>query len=227
MIGAGECAEATGENTMLRRRKFLAACLGFVAAIAVAAGGGLPNAAHADEYSDGTKIFIKTLAEKAIASLMVKDISKGEREQRFRTLMLDNFAIPGIARFVLGRHWPRASEQEKSEYLKLFEDLMVATYAERFSRYAGETLEIEQAEIRGENDVIVYSTIKRVEGAQPIKVAWRVRGRLGGFKIVDVIVEGISMVQTQKSEFSSFIQQHDGNLGALLAEIRKRIQANT
>ncbi|MBI3113187.1 MAG: ABC transporter substrate-binding protein [Rhodospirillales bacterium] len=212
---------------MLRRRKFLSAGAASLLIVVVAAGGGLPNAARADEYSDGTKIFIKTLAEKAIASLTVKDLSKGEREKRFRTLMLDNFAIPGIARFVLGRHWPRASEQEKSEYLKLFEDLMVATYAERFSKYAGETLEIEQAEVRGENDIIVYSTIKRVDGAQPIKVAWRVRGKPGGFKIVDVIVEGISMVQTQKSEFASFIQQHDGNLGALLTEIRKRIQANT
>lgn len=227
MIGADGRAEATGENTMLRRRKFLSAGVASLLMVAVAAGGGLPNAARADEYSDGTKIFIKTLAEKAIASLTVKDLSKGEREKRFRTLMLDNFAIPGIARFVLGRHWPRASEQEKSEYLKLFEDLMVATYAERFSKYAGETLEIEQAEVRGENDIIVYSTIKRVDGAQPIKVAWRVRGKPGGFKIVDVIVEGISMVQTQKSEFASFIQQHDGNLGALLTEIRKRIQANT
>lgn len=212
---------------MLRRRKFLGACLGVVASIAVAAGGGLATVAHADEYSDGTKVFIKALAENAIASLTIKNISKGEREKRFRSLMLDNFAISGIAKFVLGRHWPRATDQEKSEYLELFEDLMVATYAERFSKYAGETLEVEQAEIRGEHDVIVYSTIKRVDGAEPIKVAWRVRGKPGGFKIVDVIVEGISMVQTQKSEFASFIQQHDGNLGALLTEIRKRIQANT
>jgi len=198
-----------------------------VATIAVAAGGGLASAARADDYGDGTKVFIKALAENAIASLTVKDLSKRERDRRFRSLMLDNFAISGIAKFVLGRHWPRATDQEKTEYLKLFEDLMVATYAERFSKYAGETLEVEQAEVRGEHDVIVYSTIKRVDGTEPIKVAWRVRGKPGGFKIVDVIVEGISMVQTQKSEFASFIQQHDGNLGALLTEIRKRIQANT
>lgn len=212
---------------MMRRRNFLEACLACGLAIAIVAGGGLPSTARADEYSDGTKIFIKTLAEKAIASLTGKNMSKAEREKRFRTLMLDNFAIPGIARFVLGRHWPRASAQQKSEYLKLFEDLMVATYAERFSRYAGETLVVDNVEVRGHNDALVYSTIKRVDGAQPIKVAWRVRGKLGGFKIVDVIVEGISMVQTQKSEFASFIQQHDGSLGALLTEIRKRIQANT
>jgi len=212
---------------MLRRRRFLRSCLGVVATIAVAAGGGLASAARADDYGDGTKVFIKALAENAIASLTVKDLSKRERDRRFRSLMLDNFAISGIAKFVLGRHWPRATDQEKTEYLKLFEDLMVATYAERFSKYAGETLEVEQAEVRGEHDVIVYSTIKRVDGTEPIKVAWRVRGKPGGFKIVDVIVEGISMVQTQKSEFASFIQQHDGNLGALLTEIRKRIQANT
>lgn len=210
---------------MIRHRKLLKTFLAAATAVAVVAG--LPGGARADAYTDGTKVFIKVLAEKAIASLTVKDITKEEREKRFRALMLENFAIPGIARFVLGRHWPRASEQQKNEYLKLFEDLMVATYAERFSKYAGETLEVEQAEVRGEGDAIVYSTIRRIEGAQPIKVAWRVRGKPGGQKVVDVIVEGISMVQTQKSEFASFIQQHDGNLGALLTEIRKRIQANT
>jgi phospholipid transport system substrate-binding protein len=212
---------------MLRRRKFLSAGVASLLMVAVAAGDGLPNAARADEYSDGTKIFIKTLAEKAIASLTVKDLAKGEREKRFRTLMLDNFAIPGIARFVLGRHWPRASEQEKSEYLKLFEDLMVVMYAERFSKYAGETLDVEQAEVRGEYDVLVYSRIKRVDATQPIKVAWRVRGKPGAYKIVDVMVEGISMVQTQKSEFASFIQQNGGKLDSLLSEMRKRIQLST
>jgi phospholipid transport system substrate-binding protein len=210
---------------MLRRRKFLGACLAAVTAFSMVAG--LPSGAGADASTDGKKAFIKALAEKAIASLTIDNITKEEREKRFRALMLDNFAISGIARFVLGRHWPRASDQERAEYLNLFEDLMVATYAERFSKYAGETLEIEQAESRGEDDTLVYSTIRRIDGAQPIKVAWRVRGKIDGLKIVDVIVEGISMVQTQKSEFASFIQQHDGNLEALLTEIRKRIQANT
>ena len=59
-----------------------------------------------------------------------------------------------------------------------------------------------------------------------MKVAWRVRGKNGTYKIVDIMVEGISMVVTQKSEFASFIRKNGGSIGSLLAELRKRIQAN-
>jgi phospholipid transport system substrate-binding protein len=211
---------------MVTRRSFLRTISCVLTAAAVMAGASLKPAA-ADEFGDGAKVFIRALADKAIASLTAKEISKPEREKRFRRLMLENFAIGGIAQFVLGRYWPRASDQEKTEYLKLFEDLMVAIYAERFSKYAGETLEVERTEVRNGNDALVYSEIKRIDATQPIKVAWRIRGKPGAYKIVDVIVEGISMVQTQKSEFASFIQQSGGRLDALFAEMRKRIQLNT
>jgi phospholipid transport system substrate-binding protein len=196
-------------------------------AAAVVMAVGVRGPVRADEFSAGAKVFIRVLADKAIASLTAKEISKAQREQRFRALMLENFAISGIGKFVLGRYWPRATEMEQAEYLKLFEDLMVVMYAERFSKYAGETLDVEQAEVRGEYDVLVYSRIKRVDATQPIKVAWRVRGKPGAYKIVDVMVEGISMVQTQKSEFASFIQQNGGKLDSLLSEMRKRIQLST
>lgn len=208
-------------------RRFFLCTIACVLTVGMVLTGGVVKTAAADEFGDGAKVFIKVLADKAIASLTSKEISKKQRETRFRGLMLENFAIGGIAQFVLGRYWPRASDQEKAEYLKLFEDLMVTMYAERFSKYAGETLDIERTEVRNGNDALVYSEIKRVDATQPIKVAWRVRGKPGAYKIVDVIVEGISMAQTQKSEFASFIQQNGGKLDALFAEMRKRIQLST
>lgn len=211
---------------MMTRRTFLGT-IACVLAAAMTVAGAASRSAHADDFGDGAKVFIRSLADRAIASLTSKEISKNERDKRFRGLMLDNFAIGGIAQFVLGRYWPRATDQEKAEYLKLFEELMVAMYADRFSKYAGETLEIERAEVRNGDDALVYSEIRRVDATQPIKVAWRVRGKPGAYRIVDVIVEGISMVQTQKSEFASFINQNGGKLDALFAEMRKRIQVNT
>ena len=189
--------------------------------------GGLPLPAHAGEFSDGAKKFVEVLADDAIRSLSVNDISQDERSARFRKLMLRTFAIKGIAKFVLGRHWRKASEPARKEYLRLFEDLLVATYAQRFAKYAGETLNIIRAELRGQRDVIVYSTMLRVDSTKPLKIAWRVRGtKSGTYKIVDIMVEGISMIQTQKSEFSSFIKKNGGTLDPLLKEIRNRIEAN-
>ena len=209
---------------MVRRRDFLGPWLAalFIAALVAT---GLPSGpARADEFGAGAKKFIEILTSDAISMLTVEDISKTERADRFRRLMNENFAIKGIAKFVIGRHWRKATESEKKEYLQLFEDLLVDTYADRFAKYSGEKLVVNKSEVRGKGDALVHTIMIRVDGAKPLKVTWRVRGKKGIYKIVDIMVEGISMVVTQKSEFASFIQKNGGSLGPLLIELRKRIQ---
>ena len=209
---------------MVRRRDFLGPWLAalFIAALV---GVGLSSGpAKADEFGAGAKKFIEILTSDAISMLTVEDISKTERADRFRRLMNENFAIKGIAKFVIGRHWRKATESEKKEFLQLFEDLLVDTYADRFAKYSGEKLLVKKSEVRGKGDALVHTIMIRVDGAKPLKVTWRVRGKKGIYKIVDIMVEGISMVVTQKSEFASFIQKNGGSLGPLLIELRKRIQ---
>ena len=209
---------------MVRRRDFLGPWLAALFIAALVAAGLSPGPAKADEFGAGAKKFIEILTSDAISMLTVEDISKTERADRFRRLMNENFAIKGIAKFVLGRHWRKATESEKKEYLQLFEDLLVATYADRFAKYSGEKLVVNKSEVRGKGDALVHTIMIRVDGAKPLKVNWRVRGKNGIYKIVDIMVEGISMVVTQKSEFASFIQKNGGSLGPLLIELRKRIQ---
>lgn len=211
---------------MVRRRDFLGPWLPALFIAALVAAGLQPGPARADEFGDGAKKFIEILTADAISMLTVQDISKMERADRFRRLMNENFAIKGIAKFVLGRHWRRATDAEKKEYLQLFEDLLVVTYADRFAKYSGEKLLVNESEVRGKGDALVHTIMIRVDGAKPLKVAWRVRGKAGNYKIVDIMVEGISMVVTQRSEFASFIRKNGGSLGPLLMELRKRIQAN-
>ena len=209
---------------MVRRRDFLGPWLAALFIAALVAAGLPPGLARADEFGAGAKKFIEILTSDAISMLTVEDISKTERADRFRRLMNENFAIKGIAKFVLGRHWRKATESEKKEYLQLFEDLLVDTYADRFAKYSGEKLLVNKSEVRGKGDALVHTIMIRVDGAKPLKVTWRVRGKNGIYKIVDIMVEGISMVVTQKSEFASFIQKNGGSLGPLLIELRKRIQ---
>ena len=212
---------------MLRRREFLVSWLASVL-VAVALVVGAPGRAHAGEFEEGAKNFIKAMTEDAISMLTVKDIKRSERARRFRILMNKNFAIKGIAKFVLGRQWRKASDEQQEEYLRLFEDLMVVTYSDRFEKYSGEKLIIKGAEIRGEKDAIVHTTMVKANNAtKPLKVAWRVRGKGETFTIIDVMVEGISTIMTQKSEFASFIKQNGGKLDALLKELKKRVQDNS
>ena len=211
---------------MVRRRDFLGPWLAALFIAALVAVGLSPRPAKADEFGAGAKKFIEILTSDAISMLTVEDISKTERADRFRRLMNENFAIKGIAKFAIVRHWRKATESEKKEYLQLFEDLLVTTYADRFAKYSGEKLLVNKSEVRGKGDALVHTIMIRVDGAKPLKVTWRVRGKNGIYKIVDIIVEGISMLVTQKSEFASFIQKNGGYLGPLLIELRKRIQDN-
>ncbi|NQU60730.1 MAG: ABC transporter substrate-binding protein [Rhodospirillales bacterium] len=212
---------------MMRRRGFLGTWLGSVLLAAFLLAAGLPGPASAEEFGPGAKKFIENLTEQAISMLTGKELSKTERADRFRKLMKKTFAIKGIAKFVLGRHWRKATDGEKKEYLELFEDLLVVTYADRFAKYSGEKLVVNEAAVHGKNDAVVNSRMIRVDGSKSLRVDWRVRKKAEKYVIVDIMVEGISMVITQKSEFASFVKKNGGSMSALLDELRKRIQTST
>lgn len=209
---------------MIRLRRITPSRRAFLAALAVMVLAAPPSLA--DSNSDAT-VFIQGLSDQAIASLTAPGISRAERETRARVLLNDNFAVPTIGQFVLGRYWRTASAEERAEYLRLFEQLIVVTYVDRFSRYSGERLRVINALSDTESgDVTVNSEITRPAGA-PVQVGWRVRRVPPSFKIVDVIVEGVSMGQTQRSDFASVIRNNGGTLTALLDEMRRRVQQPT
>jgi phospholipid transport system substrate-binding protein len=190
---------------------------------------GLPpgTAGLASDGAQDAQAFITGLADQAIAALTPPGISRGERETRARALLNENFAVPTIGQFVLGRYWRTATPEERKEYLALFEEMIVVTYVDRFSRYSGERLKVTRTVADNDSgDTIVYSEISRPAG-QPIEVGWRVRKYASSFKIVDVSVEGVSMGQTQRSEFSSVIRNNGGSLTALLDEMRRRVRQET
>ena len=153
--------------------------------------------------------------------VLSKKVPRAERLMRFSQLFQADFDGPGIARFVLGRYWRSASEQEQQEYLKLFEDYVVFVYGTRLSNFNGETFKMLGSRT-DESGTIVSTDIISPSGEAPIKVDWRLIADHGSFKINDVIIEGISMLATQRSEFASVIQRHGGQVGGLLELMRER-----
>ena len=153
--------------------------------------------------------------------VLSKKVPRAERLMRFRQLFQADFDGPGIARFVLGRYWRSASEQEQQEYLKLFEDYVVFVYGTRLSKFNGETFKLLGSRT-DESGTIVSTDIISPSGEAPIKVDWQLIADHGSFKINDVIIEGISMLATQRSEFASVIQRHGGQVGGLLELMRER-----
>ena len=163
--------------------------------------------------------FVRSFGDQAIAMLSDPVLAPEDREREFRRLLTDGFHLELIGRFVLGRHWRRASDEERAEFQRLFEDYVVASYAQQLANYAGEQLVIQRGQVKGERGALVSSQITRPQG-DPIQVEWRLRRAGEGWRIIDVVVEGISMAVTHRSEFSSVIGSHGGRIDGLLEVLR-------
>jgi phospholipid transport system substrate-binding protein len=164
--------------------------------------------------------FMNRLWDRAVEVLNNKS-DPAVREARFRELFHTDFDCPGIARFVLGRYWRSASAEEQQEFVKLFEDYVVFVYAARLSNFGGEALKVRGSRSDGDG-VIVSTDVVSPGGASPMRIDWRLVTDNGAYKISDVIVEGVSMAVTQRSEFASVVQRNGGKLRGLIAMMREK-----
>jgi phospholipid transport system substrate-binding protein len=164
---------------------------------------------------------INNLGNRALEVLGNKNTTPAQRVARFHELFLEDFDVPGIARFVLGRYWKIATPEQQEEFVKLFEDYIAIVYSNQLAAYMGETLKVTGSRKDAEG-AVVASEIIRPSGAPPVKVDWHLTDRNGSYKISDVTVDGVSMAITQRSEFASVIQRSGGQVGGLIAQLRQK-----
>ena len=170
--------------------------------------------------------FIKSLADEAIAVLSNQDSSLDERERKFRAVLRDDFAMEKIGRFAAGKYWRRMNKAQKSEYQSLFEEWVLKTYSIRFGGYTGQTVDVQKTIKAGQSDVFVRTNFGR-ERSRSIIIDWRVRRIKNRFKIIDVVVEGVSMLVTQKAEFGAVLRQRgvDGLIRILRSQLDRMAPA--
>lgn len=188
-----------------------------------------PVVATAGEVSNGAKAFIESLADDAIKSLTSTELTRVERKKRFHALINRYFAIKSIAKWVVGRHWRRATPEQRTEYLALFENMLVERYVDGFKDYSGETLDVTSVEQRAAKDYIVHTKLLKPGATKAVDVGWRVGvGSHDGktfYKVVDVIVNGLSMSVTQQKEFNAVIKNNGNSVEALLVKMREMAHA--
>jgi len=169
-----------------------------------------------------------------------------ERIERFRTLLRQGFNVPLISRLVLGRYWRRADESTRDRFADVFEKFTVYRYAGLFDKYKGQELSVVGVSEDGRNGAMVTSRVKQPQG-EAVRVRWRLRPASGDaagsgdgdaeaagqetdrpkgltvegdgprWKVVDIVVEGVSMIVTQRDEFGSIARRQgvDGLIKAL------------
>lgn len=204
---------------MTSRRTFLATLL-----IAIAFAFAQPAAAAGDA-NPAASTFMQKLGNDAIEELFDSTISRSQREARFRRLLNDHFDMAAISKFVLGRHWRSATDAQRVEFQQLFVDFIVRSYWVSVSEeLRGVAFTVTGSSAASDGTILVHTRIA-MPSSETIRVDWRLRDSDGNFPIVDIIVEGISMGVTHRSEFASVIQSRGGVDGLIEVLRTKNLQS--
>ena len=167
--------------------------------------------------------FVDRLGQQTISYLKDQATTRDTREERLRGLLRDGFAVEAIGRFVLGKYRRTASPELVNEFVHVFEDYIVSTYASQFSRYSGQSFEVKKAlKTTRARDTMVMTHITGKDSIEPLRVDFQVRKQKDSFKIVDIRVEGVSMVLAQRDEFTTYIGNNGGDIRALIDALKKR-----
>ena len=170
--------------------------------------------AQTSNYSDEEK-FVSTFTEEAISILSNDTINDSEKTKAFTSLVMSSIDLSLISKFVLARSWKESSDDQKQRYLIAFKDYFVNSYANKLDQYSGEKIAIIDSEEAGKY-VIVNSNIVR-EGTDTLKR--RLLNRDGQIKIIDLNIEGISLIIAQREEFQSFLANNNYDLDKLIEKI--------
>ena len=171
---------------------------------------------------DDPGTYVMTMTKNAIDTLTSQSISQQEKELQFGQLFDKNFDVPSISRFVLGKYWKQASTDQKKKFIKTFRNYVVKTYSSRFNEYSGEQLQLLNTENESNPNIFLVHTALERQDAPIIKVDWRIGKKKDRFVILDIIIEGISLAITQRSEFVSVIDQNEGNIDQLISMLKEK-----
>ena len=163
--------------------------------------------ARADGQTDEATSFIQSMADETITALSDRTMADADRRGIFRDLLRRGFAVELMGRYAVGRSWRSMSSTQRQEYLDLFVEFALGSYADKLSGYSGESVEILKAVAASERDTLVRTQIVSAKGTQPIACDWRVRTVDGKPRVIDVMVEGMSLLVTQRAEFSSVLRK--------------------
>ncbi len=153
--------------------------------------------------------------------------SNEKRTENIIKLLDTHFDLPAIARFSAGPYWRAANEQERSDYVQTMRDVVIGTVVRNFDQLSGLRFSTIDSQTKGDNMVLVRGSFNDSTGRRPpVSVGWRViTPAMAPAKVLDVEIENISMLVTQKQENITIIRQNEGRFSALIEAMRKRHQA--
>lgn len=180
-------------------------------------------AANKDSTPAQTQVraFAQRVGDQALGVIAEKSLSKEQKQKKLEAVFSDGVDIPWVSRFVLGRYWRTANETQRTAYQKSYEAFVLRFYSARFSEYTGGSFKILDVKNDGNGEYTVPMEIQAGNSGNPIILQYRIhKDTTNRWQIFDVIVEGVSMITTQRAEFASVLSEK--GLDTLIEKLKER-----
>jgi phospholipid transport system substrate-binding protein len=182
----------------------------------------LANPSHAMDVA-GAKNFLDQVAADVLSIVRDERASKEQKQQRIETIFSDKVDISFVAKFVLGKHWRTASPAQQKSYVAAYEPFILKNYAGKLVKYSGQTYRLKSPYME-DNVAVVTMEIIDPSGTN-VNVDYRLGDAgAGKYKINDIVIEGVSLLATQRAEFDSIVQNKgvDGLIAALRTQVASK-----
>ena len=168
-------------------------------------------------------VFVQSTVNRASA-ILTKNISKEDKMNELKLIAKDTVDIRGIGLYTLGSFRKDLSENEKNEYSDLFERYFLKTFSSRLSEYTNPKIEVSDKKVLNKNYTIVNSVLVGTSERPEVKIDWRIYTKNADNPLIrDLIIEGLSLVRTQKEEFASILNSNNGDINSLFKVLEEFI----
>ena len=172
-------------------------------------------------FSVEPDVFVQSTVNRA-SEILAKNISQEEKINKLKVIAKETVDIQGVGFYSLGSARKNLSEDEKIQYLQLFEDYFLKSFSSRLSEYTNPEIDVISKNVLSENYTIVNSVLKGTSERPEIKIDWRIYTKNQGNPLIrDLIIEGLSLARTQKEEFASILNSNNGDINSLFKTLEE------
>jgi len=170
---------------------------------------------------DDARRFVDEVGKKVLASVN-SNAPEEQKKQQLRQMFSENVDMEWMGKFVLANGLAQATDDQKTRYLSAYKKYLLSRYTNNFSTYTGSDYTINDVKPVAEGQYTVGMAVKAPKAGQPdIQAGYRVRiSENGQYKIIDIIIEGVSLITSQRSEFASALQK--GGLDRLIEQLKAK-----
>ncbi|WP_181164616.1 MlaC/ttg2D family ABC transporter substrate-binding protein [Amaricoccus solimangrovi] len=195
----------------LSRRAIMRGAAGLGLALA------LVGPARADAAASAQQLVVSLSGE--LTKLVNSGQSTNQVISSFQTIIMRYADMSAVSASVLGPTWRSASSAQKQAFVPAFTGYFARRYGKTFSDYKNATIQVQGAQDAGRAGVLVSSVVKR-PGQEDIRVGWQIASGSGSPKVVNLIIEGVSALASERAEVAAMLDAQGGDLDRLIAQMK-------